>query len=173
MPARCPPAFSFLRLFPLRTGVLLCMTIDLVTGLATLADILGLLPRQILSIPPPPLLETFCLFSCGVAAALGIQGVLEQRCKLVQTYHWARWGTMTILVYVSVQLVWAQCWYNPSVVYMFCLVRIAYEGLATYIAWSSCVLLSQGEIELFRIGPEAQSQLQAWRESGGVLLQKC
>lgn len=173
MSARCPTASSFLLLFPLRIGLLLCMAIDLVTGITTLTDILGLLPRQILPIPPPSLLETFCLVCCGATAALGIQGVLEQRFKPVQTYYWARWVTLTILMYVSVTLVWAEDWYNPSVVYLFCLVRITYEALATYVAWRSCALLSEGECELFCLGLEAQTQLQAWRESGGVLLQKC
>jgi hypothetical protein len=171
MPAHCPAA-SPLSCFPLRIGLLFCIIIDLVTGLTTLADIIGLLPRQVLPVPAPSLVETVALVSCGVGAVLGGQGVLEQRLRLIQVYHRVRWGTMAVLVYVSVTLAFTHYWINPSVVYLYCLVRVAYEGLATYIAWSSCTLLKNGENELFRLGQAAQNQLQSWRESGGVLLQK-
>ena len=171
MPAHCPTA-SPLSCFPLRIGLLFCISIDLVTGLTTLADMIGLLPRQVLPIPAPSLVETAALVSCGMGAVIGGWGVVEQRLRLVQVYHRVRWGTMAVLMYVSVTLAITHYWVNPSVLYLYCLVRIAYEGLATYIAWSSCALLANGENELFRLGQAARNQLQSWRESGGVLLQK-
>lgn len=170
MPAHCPAAP--LSCFPLRIGLLFCITIDLLTGFTTLADMIGVLPSQVLSIPAPAMVERVALVSCGVGAVIGGRGVLEERLRLIQVYHKVRWGTMAVLMYVSVTLAFTHYWVNTSVFYLFCLVRITYEGLATYIAWSSCVLLQNEENELFRLGPAAHNHLQSWRESGGVLLQK-
>ena len=168
----CPAISTFTGLLPLRVGLFLCAIIDLVAGLTALSDVIGVLPREVLPVSPASSVEQLVLICCGVAGVLGAQGAVESRAKLVLIYYCSRCGTMVVLVWISATMALSDSWVNPSVVYMYCLLRISYEFLATHISRRSYHLLTDGESEQFRLGQASVDQLQTWRESGGVLLQK-
>jgi hypothetical protein len=153
----CRPAeHFFMSVLPLKAGFNLCAGVDVLVALTALADMCGVLPRDVLEAPEVSPLERILLTLCGGVAVAGAVGIATLRKALVDLYCTYKYLELFLVACISYVLILSalETWANPSIAFLYICTRVTWDTYATYIIWSCSIRIRNGETLLLFYGRE-------------------